>query len=85
VSSVNRDAIAAYLMACISTVSGPIAFQLGDDQPTIGSKAEHVETVTFADAAKRLPPVELERHDQNAVADDLGVRDHPLLQVRPLP
>ena len=59
----------------------PVAFKLSDYQPAIGVKAEHVQSVSLATATKRLPAVKLERHYKNVLTQDLGVGEHPLLQV----
>src|SRR6266550_2702384 len=77
----NREAIAAYLFVCNSTVSGAVSrFSLAttkwpsDARPRMSSRSP-------LSTAARLPPVELGRHDKDVVTEDLRMRQHPLLQV----
>jgi hypothetical protein len=58
--------------------------RLASTSPTCASDGRS-RTRSPPGATKRLPPIELEGHDQDVITKDLGVGEHPLLQVRALP
>ena len=54
------------------------------DEPAGCVQPEDLQPVG-ASPGRRLPSVELHRHDQDVRADDVRVGDHPLLKILALP
>jgi hypothetical protein len=76
----NRLAIAAYLIACISTVRCHAPLELGDHQATVNTEPQNIEPVALC-ATLDDPPVILDGNNHHARSQDLGIGDDPLLQM----
>ncbi|MGY1709110.1 hypothetical protein ACI8AC_06320 [Geodermatophilus sp. SYSU D00758] len=68
----------------VDVAAGVVPLELGDHQPSGGVETEDVEPVTGPCAVLARPAVVLRCDDEDVVAEDLRLVEHPLLQVRPL-
>lgn len=81
-SAVKRLAIAAYLIACISVVSGALSRFNSATTSRPSASSPRISSSGPAVQARTAPPaVELKGHYLHARPEDFRVRDDPLLQV----